>query len=308
MDWLPAGLGLQPQQSLLSPTGGTQQRSESSAQTSKPEGPSLFGTEGSAVSPTTQQRSKSQNMNPKKNHKVALVTGANGGIGLAVAKRLLSKNPDSLVWLGVHSRRENADHLLETFAGRAAVISLDVTERPSWDRVVEEIVAKAGRLDVLVNNAGTHEDSLLATMPAESWDRVLATNLNSVFHGSQSVMRTMIGQRFGRIVNVSSLSALLAPPGQTNYAASKAGVIGFTQSLAKEVARMNITVNAVCPGYVETDAIANLPTDHRKSLLDRIPMRRLGRPEDIASAIDFLASDDAGYITGATLKVDGGIL
>jgi 3-oxoacyl-[acyl-carrier protein] reductase len=247
-------------------------------------------------------------MNPNKNPRVAMVTGANGGIGLAVARRLLSKTPDSLVWLGIHSRRENADQLAETFAGRATVISLDVTDRPSWDRVVLEIVAKAGRLDVLVNNAGTHEDSLLATMPAESWDRVLATNLNSVFHGCQSVMRTMIGQRFGRIVNVSSLSALLAPPGQTNYAASKAGVIGFTQSLAKEVARMNITVNAVCPGYVETDAIANLPTDHRKSLLDRIPMRRLGRPEDVASAIDFLASDDAGYITGATLKVDGGIL
>ena len=247
-------------------------------------------------------------MNPNNNPRVAMVTGANGGIGLAVARRLLSKNPDSLVWLGVHSRRENADQLANTFAGRAAVISLDVTDRPSWDRVVAEIVAKAGRLDVLVNNAGTHEDSLLATMPAESWDRILATNLNSVFHGCQSVMRTMIGQRFGRIVNVSSLSALLAPPGQTNYAASKAGVIGFTQSLAKEVARMNITVNSVCPGYVETEAIANLPIDHRKSLLDRIPMRRLGRPEDVAAAIDFLASDDASYITGATLKVDGGIL
>jgi 3-oxoacyl-[acyl-carrier protein] reductase len=247
-------------------------------------------------------------MNQKNNPRVAMVTGGNGGIGLAVARRILSKTPDAIVWLGVHSRRERAEQLAEMFAGRAMVTSLDVTDRPSWDRVVAEIVEKSGRLDVLVNNAGTHEDSLLATMPADSWNRVLTTNLDSVFHGCQSVMRTMIGQRFGRIVNVSSLSALLAPPGQTNYAASKAGVIGLTQSLAKEVARMNITVNAVCPGYVETDAIANLPADHRKSLLDRIPMRRLGRPEDVAVAIDFLASEEAGYITGATLKVDGGIL
>ena len=237
-----------------------------------------------------------------------MVTGANGGIGLAVARRLLSKNPDSLVWLGVHSRRDNADQLADAFAGRASVISLDVTDRPSWDRVVAEIVAKAGRLDVLVNNAGTHEDSLLATMPAESWDRVLAINLNSVFHGCQSVMRTMIGQRFGRIVNVSSLSALLAPPGQTNYAASKAGIIGFTKSVALELGSRGIRCNAIAPGFIETEMTDVLDPKVVQSWRDAIPLKRGGSPEDVANACVFLASDLSSYISGQVLQVDGGLL
>ena len=143
---------------------------------------------------------------------------------------------------------------------------------------------------------------------SDAWDRVLATNLDSVFHGCQAVLPAMISQRSGRIVNIASLSALLAPAGQTNYAAAKAGVLALTQSLAKEVARIGITVNAVCPGFMETEALAALAGEERKAAQMRIPMRRFGRPEEVAAAVRFLACAEAGYITGSALKVDGGIL
>jgi 3-oxoacyl-[acyl-carrier protein] reductase len=163
------------------------------------------------------------------------------------------------------------------------------------------------RIDVLVNNAGKHADSLLATMPPEAWSEVLATNLDAAFHGCQAVLPAMISQRSGRIVNIASLSALLAPPGQTNYAAAKAGVVALTQSLAKEVARLNITVNAVCPGFVETEALIGLSEEVRTAAQAKIPMRRFGRPEEVAAAVQFLACPAASYITGSILKVDGGI-
>jgi 3-oxoacyl-[acyl-carrier protein] reductase len=164
-----------------------------------------------------------------------------------------------------------------------------------------------GRLDVLVNNAGRHEDALLANMPVESWQKVLATNLDGTFHGCQAVLPTMIAQRGGRIVNIASLSALVPPAGQTNYAAAKAGIVALTQSLAKEVARMNITVNAVCPGFVDTESLAAMSEDERNAARSRIPMRRFGKPEEIAAAVRFLACAEAAYITGSVLKIDGGI-
>ncbi len=240
--------------------------------------------------------------------RVILITGANGGLGRAIARSFLQESADNAVWLGVRSRREKADKLAQENPDRCFCVNLEVTSPDSWREAINEILARHQRVDVLVNNAGSHEDSLLATMPPDSWKRVLATNLDGVFHGCQAVLPTMISQRAGRIVNLSSLSALLAPAGQANYAAAKAGVLALTQSLAKEVARIGITVNAVCPGFVETEALAHLSDDERKAAQMKIPMRRFGRPEEVAAAVQFLAGAGAGYITGAVIKVDGGIL
>ena len=239
--------------------------------------------------------------------RVILVTGANGGLGQAIAKIFIEESADNLVWLGVRKNRLQADKLAAEFPSQSRCLDLEVTQPSGWQAAVKAILAEENRLDVLVNNAGYHEDHLLATMPASAWQQVLATNLDAVFHGCQAVLPTMISQRSGRIVNVASLSALLAPAGQANYSAAKAGVVALSQSLAKEVARIGITVNVVCPGYVETEALLKLNEEERKAARSRIPMRRFGRAEEIAAAIRFLACAQASYITGSVLKVDGGI-
>jgi 3-oxoacyl-[acyl-carrier protein] reductase len=240
--------------------------------------------------------------------RVSLITGSNGGLGQAIARAFLHESSANLVWLGLHSRRERVDQLAQEYPDRCFPLPLDVTSPESWQQAVAQILARHDRLDVLVNNAGSHEDTLLATMPAESWRRVLAANLDGVFHGCQAALPSMISQRHGRIVNIASLSALLVPPGQANYAAAKAGVVALTQSLAKEVARIGITVNAVCPGFVDTEALGHLAGEERKAAELKIPMRRFGRPEEVAAAVRFLACPEASYITGSILKVDGGIL
>jgi len=240
--------------------------------------------------------------------RVILITGANGGLGQAIARTFLLESAANVVWLGIRTHREHADNLAQENPDRCFCVTLDVTVVESWKQAVAEILARHKRLDVLVNNAGSHEDALLATIPPDSWRRVLATNLDGVFHGCQAVLPTMISQHAGRIVNLSSLSALLAPAGQANYAAAKAGVIALTQSLAKEVARIGITINAVCPGFVETEALTHLVGDERKAAQMKIPMRRFGRPEEVAAAVRFLASAEARYVTGSVIKVDGGIL
>ena len=240
--------------------------------------------------------------------RVILISGSNGGLGQAVARAFLDESPENRVCLGVHSRRDRSDLLVSEFPQRCRSRPLDVTQPLAWQEAVARITTQHGRLDVLVNNAGHHEDGLLATLPPDSWQRTISTNLDSVFHGCQAVLPTMISQRHGRIVNISSLSALLAPAGQTSYAAAKAGVVALTQALAKEVARIGITVNAVCPGYLDTEALAGISDEERKNAQGRVPMRRFGTPAEAAAAVRFLASSAASYITGSVLKVDGGIL
>lgn len=236
-----------------------------------------------------------------------LITGGNGGLGLAIGKEFLGKNSEDFIWLGVRENANLAEKLAAEFPGRCRLIRLDVTSETDWAEAIAVISAEIGGPQVLVNNAGHHEDHLLAMMPAEAWSRVVSSNLDSVFLGCRSVVPGMMRARFGRIINIASLSALLPPMGQTNYAAAKAGVVAFTRTLAKEVARASITVNAVLPGFIETAALAWMDEDARKRSKAAVPMRRFGRPEEVAAAVYFLASTEAAYITGASLKIDGGI-
>lgn len=237
-----------------------------------------------------------------------LITGANGALGLAIAEFFLTREEDCRVFLGVRERRERAQELVTRFPGRADLITLEITSPDAWKTALAEIEGLAAPVSVLINNAGFHEDALLANMAPDQWSRVLDANLNAVFHGCQAALPGMMRERQGRIVNIASLSAISSPAGQTNYAAAKAGVIGLTQSLAKESARMGITVNVVCPGYIEGGLPADWTPEHLKALKMQLPMRRFAKPAEIAAAVFFLASPDASYITGSTLKIDGGLL
>jgi 3-oxoacyl-[acyl-carrier protein] reductase len=244
-------------------------------------------------------------MNESSAPRSILITGANGSIGSACARMFLERPLAAKVYLGCRTAREQAAAMVAEFPGNCETLSLEVTDPASWEAAVARILADAGRLDVLVNNAGYYRDSLLATMPLGDWHDVLAANLTGTFLGCRAVVRPMMAQRFGRIINISSLSALLAPAGQTNYAAAKAGVVALTQAFAKEVARAGITVNAVCPGHVATPELEANP-EKLAELAKRIPARRVGRPEEVANLAVFLASDEASYITGAEIPVDGG--
>jgi 3-oxoacyl-[acyl-carrier protein] reductase len=233
-----------------------------------------------------------------------LITGANGALGLAIGEFFLSHEPDAIVHLGVRERRDRAESLVERSEGRAKLVTLEITDPEAWKAAIEQI----GTLDVLVNNAGFHDDALLANMKPDQWSRVLEGNLSSVFHGCQAALPVMMRQRSGRIVNIASLSAVHPPAGQTNYAAAKAGVVGLTKSLAKESARMGITVNAVLPGYIEGGLPTEWSAEHLKGLKMQLPMRRFARPAEVAAAVFFLASPDASYITGTALPIDGGMI
>lgn len=236
-----------------------------------------------------------------------LVTGGNGGLGLGIARYFLDHDPQARVWLGVRANRGAAETLAAEAAGRCHLIDLEVTDPAAWAAAVAQIVAVDGRLDVLVNNAGMHRDCLLAAMPDEAWHSVIAANLDAVFHGCHAAVIPMMRQRCGRIINIASLSAVLPPLGQTNYAAAKAGVVALGQTLAKEVARAGITVNSVLPGYIDTEALGGMDEEARKAARRGIPMRRFGTSREVAAAVYFLAGADASYITGCALKIDGGI-
>ena len=238
--------------------------------------------------------------------KVALITGASRGIGRAIAQRLAAEG--AIVYAGARDAAKLGEAAGEIAAagGRAFPVALDVADRASVDAALKTILDAQGRIDCLVNNAGITRDNLMLRMKAEEWDQVLATNLTGTFLCTQAVLKPMIRQRSGRIVNVTSVVGLTGNAGQANYAASKAGIVGFTKSVAREVASRAITVNAIAPGFIETDMTGAMTDKAKEAITTSIPLGRVGQPADVAAAVAFLASDEAAYITGQVLGVDGG--
>ena len=240
--------------------------------------------------------------------KTALVTGGSRGIGKAIVWALAREGAN--VAFIYRSNKEAADQLvsdLELDQRETSAFQADVKSKEDADRVVEDLLEKWEKIDILINNAGIIRDGLLATMEANQWQDVIDTNLTSVFNFCHAVVRPMMSARSGRIVNMSSVAANVGNPGQSNYAASKGGIEGFTRCLAAEVSRRGITVNAVAPGFIETDMTVAVRNAAGNEIKKRIPARRLGLPEDIANAVLFLVSDEASYITGHVLTVDGGL-
>jgi 3-oxoacyl-[acyl-carrier protein] reductase len=239
------------------------------------------------------------------NGQIALVTGASRGIGAAIAARLAR---DGARVIGTATTSEGAERVSASLApqgGRGAV--LDVADQASIDALLADIEAREGAVGILCNNAGITRDTLLLRMKPEDWEAVLATNLSSVFRLSKAVLRGMMKARTGRIISIASVVGATGNAGQANYAAAKAGIIGFTKSLAREVGSRGITANVVAPGFIDTDMTRALSDAQRESLNGQIPLARLGAPEDIAAAVAFLASPDASYVTGETLHVNGGM-
>lgn len=241
--------------------------------------------------------------------KTALVTGGSRGIGAAIAKKLAARGFMVIINYGHSSAAaEEVKNQIEQAGGQAVLMQRDVSSGDDVDRMFKDIKKTWGRLDVLVNNAGINRDTLLVRMKEDQWDAVLSTDLKSVFFTTKAAASLMMRQRSGSIINIASVVGITGNAGQANYAAAKAGVIGFTKSVAKELAARGIRVNAIAPGFIETDMTDAIPEKIREGMLETIPLRRGGKAEDVANAVAFLASDDAGYITGQVLKVDGGMV
>ena len=240
--------------------------------------------------------------------KVALVTGASRGIGASIAVELAKNN---ILVIGTATSDKGVGAIEENFKlnkQNGIGLVLDVNDNKSIESLINHIEENYGNISILVNNAGITKDTLLMKMKDEDWDEVMNTNLKSVFKLSQSVIRKMMKNRYGRIINISSVVGHSGNAGQTNYTASKAGMSGFTKSLAQEVGSRGITVNCVAPGFIDTEMTRSLPEEYKNQLISKIPLGKLGSPNDIANAVAFLASENASYITGETLHINGGML
>ena len=239
----------------------------------------------------------------------AIVTGAGRGIGHAIAVRLAGEGARvACVSRSDENAKRTADELNSLRADSAKHYAVDVADHAAVQKIGAQILEDFTKIDVLVNNAGVTRDGLAMRMSVEDWDTVINTNLRGAFNFTQAIIRAMIKQRSGRIINITSVIALIGNAGQTNYAASKAGLIGFTKSLARELASRNITVNAVAPGFITTDMTAGLSDEIKKTIQSQIPLGKTGAPEDVASTVAFLASAEANYITGQVVCVDGGMV
>jgi 3-oxoacyl-[acyl-carrier protein] reductase len=241
--------------------------------------------------------------------KTALVTGASRGIGRSIALTLAKEGVN--VGVNYSGNREKAEQVvdeIQKLGSQAIAIQANVTDADSVKAMVKEVIGTFGSLDILVNNAGITRDTLIMRMKEQDWDDVINTNLKGAFHCTKAVTRQMMKQRAGRIINMASVVGLIGNAGQASYAASKAGIIGLTKSSAKELAARNITVNAVAPGFIETDMTGELDAEVKGEMLKQIPLDRIGKPEDVASIVRFLASGESSYMTGQTLCVDGGMV
>ncbi len=240
---------------------------------------------------------------------IVVVTGASRGIGRAVAIRFARDGAAVIVnYRGSAAAAQSCADAVRAAGGEATLVQGDVSNRDDAERLIETAVKEHGRIDVLVNNAGITRDQLLMRMTDEDWDMVLDTNLKGAFHTTRAALRPMLRKRSGRIINIASVVGLIGNAGQGNYAAAKAGLIGFTKSIAREVASRTITVNAVAPGYIETDMTDAIAENMKAKIIEQVPMGRLGTPDDVAAVVAFLASPAAAYMTGTVLNVDGGMV
>lgn len=241
-------------------------------------------------------------------NKIALVTGASRGIGRAIAIKLASEGAKVVInYAGNQSKAEEVKNEIESNGSEAFIIQADVSKSNEVEEMIAKVIDKFGKIDILVNNAGITRDGLLMRMKDSDFDEVINTNLKGVYNCTKMISKLMIKQRSGRIVNMASIVGITGNAGQTNYAAAKAGIIGFSKSAAKELASRGITVNVVAPGFIQTDMTSVLTDNVKETMLKEIPLGRIGLPDDIANAVNFLVSDEASYITGQVIRVDGGM-
>ncbi|HYF13496.1 MAG TPA: 3-oxoacyl-[acyl-carrier-protein] reductase [Phycisphaerales bacterium] len=239
--------------------------------------------------------------------RIALVTGASRGIGRAIAQRLAREGRHVVLVSRSEGPLNEARAAITDAGGKADVLAVDVGDRAAWAKALEGVVERHGRLDILVNNAGITRDNLSLRMSDEEWDSVISTNLTSAFVAIRACARAMMKQRFGRIVNIGSTSGVVGNAGQANYAAAKAGLIGLTKTIARELGGKGVTCNLIAPGFIETDMTANLPPEVKEGVTKLMAIKRLGTGDDIAAAVSYVTSDDAGFLTGQTICVDGGM-